>query len=200
MKDLSKVKKDKDKKGYYIERIAYDSKTKKNYLGKIYGLLKTCSVCNESYFVSNSQIKRGFGQSCSYHCARMGNGNGRWNGGRIKSKAGYIRIYMPKHPHCDPNGYILEHRLVMEKYIGRYLKPEEVVHHRGIRYPIDSIENKQDNRTKNLMLFENTGAHLTFHCLLRKMQIVSSYHKSQKKKQKEMSTSGELKHKLDAID
>jgi len=166
MKDLSKVKK--DKKGYYIERIAYDIKMKKNYLGKIYGWLKTCSVCNKPYFVSKDQIKRGFGQSCSRHCAKMGSNHPRWGGGRTKSTDGYIRIYMPKHPRCDPNRYVYEHRLVMEKYLGRYLKPEEIVHHKGTKYPIDSIENKQDNRIKNLMPFKSVGKHLNFHRLQKK--------------------------------
>lgn len=62
-----------------------------------------------------------------------------------KSKhAGYILIFSPNHPYRGTNNYVFEHRLVMEKHLGRYLKPEEIVHH------INGI--KTDNRIKNLFL------------------------------------------------
>lgn len=65
-----------------------------------------------------------------------------WKGGRIKI-CGYIYVYCPEHPFAVGK-YILEHRLVMEKHIGRYLTKQEIVHHRnGI---------KSDNRIENLEL------------------------------------------------
>lgn len=87
--------------------------------------------------------------------SQMGENNNRWIGGRVKTGAGYIRIYSPDHPNKDNSGYVLEHRLVMEKDIGRYLCKEEVVHH----------ENKirNDNRIENLRLFESKGKHKKFH-------------------------------------
>lgn len=75
----------------------------------------------------------------------------------------YILIHKPNHPFCNCRGYVFEHRLVMEKYLGRYLTPKEVVHHRGIRYPLGSIENKQDNKIDNLKLFANSSKHQKFH-------------------------------------
>ena len=57
---------------------------------------------------------------------------------------GYKMIYLPIHPHCDGKGYIREHILVMEKYLGRYLTEDEIVHH------ID--ENKLNNDINNLKL------------------------------------------------
>lgn len=67
-----------------------------------------------------------------------------WKGGRRKNLFGYIHIYKPVHP-FNRDSYVLEHRLVMEKHLGRYLKPFEKVHHKnGIR---------DDNRIKNLHLF-----------------------------------------------
>lgn len=66
-----------------------------------------------------------------------------WKGGRYKDDKGYIRIYAPDHPY-GKNGYVLEHRLVMENKLGRYLLRTESVHH------INGI--KDDNRPENLQL------------------------------------------------
>lgn len=81
-----------------------------------------------------------------------------WNGG-VKKRAGYILLLKHNHPYCCSQGYVFEHRLIMEKHLGRYLKPKEVCHH------INNI--KADNRIENLMLFSNNSAHLQFHCFLR---------------------------------
>lgn len=91
--------------------------------------------------------------------------NPNWKGGKIRDSNGYILIYAHNHPFCNNKGYVKRSRLVMEKIIGRYLTPEEVVHHRGIKYPISSIENKQDDRPENLQLFTNNKKHIKFHHL-----------------------------------
>jgi HNH endonuclease len=68
--------------------------------------------------------------------------NWSWKGGRIVTNQGYVFIHSPTHPHRTKRGYVLEHRLVMEKQLGRYLQTDEQVHHKnGIR---------DDNRIKNL--------------------------------------------------
>lgn len=74
---------------------------------------------------------------------RNGNKNPRWKGGRRKRKDGYILVYRPSHPFAYRN-FILEHRDVMEKHLGRILNPDELVHH------INEI--KHDNRIENLSL------------------------------------------------
>lgn len=81
-----------------------------------------------------------------------------WNGGKTRTKGGYIRIYIPEHPYAS-SGYVFEHRLIMEKHLGRYLTPEERVHHKGIKYSINSKENKGDNRLENLMYFCDESNH-----------------------------------------
>jgi len=78
-----------------------------------------------------------------------------WKGGRPKTGMGYIMVYCPSHPYCNSRGYVLEHRLVMEKHLGRTLLPAEVVHH------ISGI--KTDNRIPNLMLFASGSDHKKFH-------------------------------------
>ena len=82
----------------------------------------------------------------------LGFKNSRWKGGKIKH-SNYVLIHAPNHPH-NSYGYVREHRLVMEKHLGRYLIKGEVVHH------INHIKN--DNRIENLMLFSNQSKHCKF--------------------------------------
>lgn len=85
-----------------------------------------------------------------------GANHGSWKGGRyIAKKKGYVFIYCPDHPTRNVDNYVPEHRLVMEKHIGRYVKPKEVVHH------INS--NPSDNRIENLMLLKNNKEHRRIH-------------------------------------
>ena len=46
---------------------------------------------------------------------RKGKYHYMWKGGKRKDH-GYIRILQKNHPHCDNRGYVLEHRLVIEKH------------------------------------------------------------------------------------
>ena|SRR3990167_10242785 len=73
-----------------------------------------------------------------------------WKGGRYKTTKGYIEIYKPEHPRARGGRYVAEHRLVMEKHLGRYLEPYEKVHH------INGV--KTDNRIENLEVW--TTRHL----------------------------------------
>lgn len=69
-------------------------------------------------------------------------------------KGDYLYALVPDHPNATKNGYVLEHRVVMENFVGRYLTREEIVHH------ID--ENKHNNDISNLRLmsgYEHVNLH-----------------------------------------
>lgn len=78
-----------------------------------------------------------------------------WKGG-TKNNNGYIMVQAPSHPNCDSQGYVREHRLVMEKHLGRYLEKDEVIHHINHK--------KNDNRVENLIILtkkEHDNIHLS---------------------------------------
>lgn len=85
--------------------------------------------------------------------ALEGSGNPNFNGGKYTDDKGYIRLLMPEHP-ASVHGYVYEHRLVVEEYLGRYLQSWETVHH------INEI--KIDNRIDNLFL-TTFGEHSSIH-------------------------------------
>lgn len=106
--------------------------------------------CGKESAVQGKSLRRGDSKSCG--CAvrelalkRVGTNSPGWRGGRTKSSTGYILVQAPSHPAAQADGYVPEHRLIMEDKLGRYLYPEETVHHiNGVRY---------DNRPENLELW-----------------------------------------------
>src|SRR5215217_1207853 len=60
---------------------------------------------------------------------KLGERHGCWQGGKMINNNGYMMIRTEGHPKAYKRGYyVLEHRLVMEKSLGRYLNPWEDVH------------------------------------------------------------------------
>lgn len=73
---------------------------------------------------------------------RSGSKNPRWKGGEIKDGHGRIVVYSPGHPFPSWNKtHVYRYRLVVEKHIGRYLLPVEIVHHKNGIPNDDRIEN-----------------------------------------------------------
>lgn len=87
--------------------------------------------------------------------AHKGSKNAMWKGGIKITGSGYRYIYKPEHPYATKDGYVIEHRLVLEKKLGKILPKNVHIHH------INGI--KTDNRIENLMIFRNNSEHIKYH-------------------------------------
>ena len=128
--------------------------------------LRICVLCGKQYKPRNSNAKhcqdcmseshrinarRQYYEKTKHPCPKCG----RPCKGKICQKCtstyhyydkchGYIHLRMPDYPSAQKNGTILEHRYVMEQFLGRQLASGEVVHHlNGVRH---------DNRIQNLAI------------------------------------------------
>ena len=133
--------------GNYCSRKCFN-KMKKT----IYWTKKICPNCKKVFQIRKQAILKGRNRFCSGKCSydyirgkkrpeRCGSNSANWKGGRFKDKKGYIII------NIGNNKKIAEHRLVMERHIGRKLERWEIVHH------INGI--KDDNRIENLKLYSD---------------------------------------------
>ena len=105
---------------------------------------------------SKNQRNKYCSQKCYWETLKRKTGEkaNQWKGGGKKHSYGYILLYKPedvgiRYP------YVAEHRLIMEKHIGRPLTRKEIVHH------INGI--KTDNRIKNLVLCSGNKEHRIYH-------------------------------------
>jgi hypothetical protein len=131
----------------------------------------TCPECGDAWQVENWITWRknftSFCETCAKkktgHLvgingeARRGEKHPRWTGGRYKNHSGYIVYTLRPEddffiPMASPVRRVMEHRLIMGRYLGRCLFDWEVVHHKnGI---------KDDNRIENLQLLPEGRWHL----------------------------------------
>lgn len=95
---------------------------------------------------------------CSLTClgfAQRGEANPAFSGGRHMLKTGYMVVLAPDDPEADSRGYVLEHRMVIRRAIGRMLLPGEVVHHKD--------GDKTNNNPVNLFVFTSQAEHARHH-------------------------------------
>lgn len=111
-----------------------------------------CPKCGQPMCPNN---KHGLCRSCLFKEASKlgiwpsGSRHHWYKNGKPKTSEGYIRIKRPNHPFADHNGYVLEHRWVIEQHLGRILGRKEFVHH------LNGIRN--DNRLKNLAVVSSSN-------------------------------------------
>ena len=84
---------------------------------------------------------------------QQGIGNSNWKGG-VRKKGGYVLELCHGHPAADRWGYVYQHRLVMERHLGRLLTQGEIVHH------LDG--DKANNDLSNLELLRQSD-HVRLH-------------------------------------
>ena len=84
--------------------------------------------------------------------SERGSNHPSWRGGRSPTSDEYMAVYIPRDDFFFPmagktykyGGYVLEHRLIYAKFLGRLLNSWEIVHHKNGK--------RQDNRLENLEL------------------------------------------------
>jgi hypothetical protein len=130
--------------------------------GKGFSAICICDNCGKEFKRKSSKVSPFKFNYCCHKCKNQGHSmelsgvNCHWfNGGKTISGGGYVYISLPDHPYKEVRGYVCEHRIVMEKHLDRYLKPDEVIHHIN--------GNKMDNRIENLRLFSSQSEHKKHH-------------------------------------
>lgn len=110
-------------------------------------IIYNCLYCSTPKKVYAAKYKnRKPPKFCSYSCrnkycltGKFGEGITAWKGGRRHNSDGYIYLRIEGKD-------ILEHRKIMQEYLGRSLNPREHVHHKnGV---------KDDNRLENLEIMD----------------------------------------------
>ena len=79
-----------------------------------------------------------------------------YKGGKTHHRSGYVVEQCPDHPAACKQGYVYQHRLVVEDSIGRHLNRSEHVHHKD--------ENRANNELGNLELMSSKNHALQHNC------------------------------------
>lgn len=128
--------------------------------GNRYFIKTKCFVCNKKMLQEYGNSKKGNRPICNHKCQialqTKPDGSKKYRRG---GNEGSVLIKVSNHP-LNRKGWVLEHRLLIEKKIGRFLTVKEKVHH------VNMIS--QDNRIKNLYLCSDSTEHNLCHASLNK--------------------------------
>jgi hypothetical protein len=143
--------------GWLREPYVWIDKQGKERRTNRYFKISSCSVCGKETLKDRSNMRDYMESICSKACVVKKRTK---PDGSLKRKRGpfvdsHIMVKLSSHPHANRDGFIAEHRHVMEKKLGRFLDLEEQVHHINLL--------KADNREENLIVFSSHSEHFKSH-------------------------------------
>ena len=151
----NKMTTDKDLTGKTFNRLTV---LQLSHYGNGYEKYWKCSCsCGNTKIIAGHALRSGHTKSCgclqkeiaAIRYRKKGAEHPNWKGGRSIDLLGYVLINSSKTTDRGNAIRTPEHRLVMEKHIGRPLTRDETIHHKN--------GNRQDNRIENLELW--SGRH-----------------------------------------
>ena len=121
-----------------------------------YFIVANCCVCAKKILKDRNQLHKSLRAVCGKQCFDAikikPDGSKKFKRG---AEGGHIMVKQRAHPYANKMKDVAEHRLVMESHIGRYLTPQERVHHINLK--------KDDNNLNNLVLFSSDSEHFKSH-------------------------------------
>ena len=168
-------------------KVRHRSEVTGKYIYHTY-LRRKCSICKKEnmvdrsvYYRSNKGRAKQSGNSflgiakrnfCSQECrvkGISGKNHYMFEEGKIvdNNHSDYIQVLTRKHPHRTKSNHVPLHRWIMEKHIGRYLKPVvrykngKIKDHGELVHHIDM--DKHHNKIPNLMICNGMGHHMDIH-------------------------------------
>ena len=114
-----------------------------------------CNCCGKERWVNFYRTKHpnytGCCVSCMARSKKFWTGENHWNwkGGKYLATYSLVRCPNEFSSMANAGGYVLEHRLIMAKYLGRPLANTEVIHH------LNGVPT--DNRKENLVIVDSNS-------------------------------------------
>lgn len=124
-----------------------------------------CRHCGKT--VERRSSRAVFCNRTCHHRWWSGKNHYKWKGGRKLHSEGYVYVMQKDHPCADRFGYVLEHRILVERHLLKTnpfsehitiidgiptLKRSVVIHHKnGV---------KHDNRIRNLLILSSQSEHM----------------------------------------